>query len=74
MVPQSKSRQIYLKMCTLVNLKILSRNLTLIFQDFMFKIYVWVIASEIKTSLDLIENLHSRCFEFAEYKSSLGIF
>ena len=39
MVPKSKSCQIYLEISTPVNLEALSRNLTLIFQDFITEIY-----------------------------------
>ena len=35
MVPQSEFHQIYLETWTLVNLKVLIANLTLIFQDFI---------------------------------------
>ena len=62
MILKSKSCPIFLGICTPVNLKALSMNLTLIFYDFISK-----------TSPDLIASLYSRDLEGVECRSDVDV-
>ena len=69
MVPNLKSYQIYLKICTLFSLKALSTNLILIFSDFIPQIYIWGICSQTKISLNLLKKcIYTSQFEGAKYE------
>ena len=58
MVPKLKYHQTYLKLCELTKLKVLNRNLTLVFKGLISKI-----------SSDLLENINTSQSEGAEYES-----
>ena len=68
--PKPKSSQKYLKICTLVNLKVLNTNLYLkiLYLKFKFRQF----GAKIKISSDLLENVHTSQFEGAEYESDKG--
>ena len=59
-----------MKICTLVNLKVLNTNLYLkiLYLKFKFRQFV----SKIKRSFDLLENVYTSQFEGAEYDSDTG--
>ena len=71
MVPKSKSCQIYLEISTPINLE--AQSLTLIFQDFVSKIYFRQIVPKFKTSPDLLENVYSSNLEGVESRSNIDI-
>ena len=73
MVPKSKYSQIYLEISTPVNLEALKTSLTLIFQDFISKIYFKQIDPKFKTLPDLLENLHSKNLRSVECGSNVDI-
>ena len=61
-IPRSKSCEIYLKTCILVNLKVLNKNLTLVFLDFISKILS-----------DLFENVYTSQFAVGDFESNIDI-
>ena len=71
MVPKSKSRWIYLIICTLTNWKVLNTNLHLniLYLKFIFRQF----GAKIKISSDLLENVYTSQFEGAEYESDIGV-
>ena len=72
MVPKSNYLQIFLNVSTQINLKMRSKNLILMFQHFISKIYIWGNQSQSLNSSDLLGNLHARYFESVESKSATG--
>ena len=59
-----------MKICTLVNLKVLNTNLYLkiLYLKFKFRQF----GAKIKMSFDLLENVYTSQFEGAEYESDIG--
>ena len=70
MVIKLKSHLIYLKMSTLVNLKVLNANLYLKILHLKFKFKQFV--DKIKISSDLLEDAYTSQFEGAGYESDIG--
>ena len=64
MGPELKSCQIYVKLCTPANLKVLNRNLTLYLKSKFRELSV-----KIKISSDLLKKVNNCQFEGGEYES-----
>ena len=68
--PKSKTRPIFLKICAIVNLIKLGKNLTLIlYLISMFR----QIGPRLKISSDVLENFLARPFEGVKYRSDMDI-
>ena len=60
--PKIKSSYIYLKICTLVNLRVLNTKMTLLFKDSISKMNLNFGGTEIEISPELLENVYTTFF------------